>query len=118
MAEHIEIKAMLTDCRLSNTDRLPLLPARSFCPPELLKGMQTACPKCKTIVRAIGSEWSILNGSCPELSGTKWDGKPEYCPVLTAVASPDVILPGAVIRAAVQDEINSSRVVNMSDSKL
>ena len=48
--------------------------------------MQTRCPKCTTIVRSIGPEWEILNGACPELSGTKWHSKPEYCPTLSRVA--------------------------------
>ena len=80
----------------------------------VIKAMQTACPKCKTIVRVNGSDWLILNGSCPELVGTKWEGKPEFCPLLTVVASPDVTLPGAAVRAVVQDAIDSSRVVKMS----
>ena len=28
------------------------------------------------------ADWEILNGACPELSGTKWENKPEYCPTL------------------------------------
>ena len=118
IAELIEIEAMLTDDRLIDAGSFVTLLARQFCPPKLFTGMQTACPKCKTIVRVTGPEWSILNGSCPELIGTKWHGKPECCPVLTVVASPDVVLPGAAIRAAVQDEINSSKVVSLSEQKL
>src|ERR1700710_1216797 len=60
--------------------------------------MQTGCPKCKTMVRANGQEWQILNASCAELAGTRWDRRPEYCPVLTVVAEPDVTLPGAAMR--------------------
>ena len=75
--------------------------------------MQTGCPKCKTIVRASGQEWQILNGECPELAGTRWDGKPEYCPVLSFVAEPDVSLPGAADRSAIQMEIDRLRVVKV-----
>ena len=77
--------------------------------------MQTGCPKCKTMVRTDGHGWKILNGSCPELVGTQWDGKPEYCPILTVVAEPDIDLPGTSIRAAVQAEIGFSRVVNVRE---
>lgn len=73
--------------------------------------MQTGCPKCKTMVRINGQEWTILNGACPELVGTQWDGKPEYCPILTVVAEPDGNLPGTAIRASVQAEINRIKVV-------
>jgi hypothetical protein len=60
--------------------------------------MQTRCPKCTTIVKANATDWAIINGACPELSGTEWENKPEflprfrtsfslksYCPVLPAV---------------------------------
>jgi len=32
-------------------------------------------------------------------------GKPEYCPVLSVVVEPDVILPGVAIRAEVLAEV-------------
>ena len=75
--------------------------------------MQTGCPKCKTIVRTNGQEWEILNGTCLELAGTQWDGKPEYCPVLTVVAEPDVLLPGATMRASIQAEIDRVKVIKV-----
>ena len=75
--------------------------------------MQTGCPKCKTIVRTDGVAWTILNGSCPELAGTPWEGKPEYCPVLSMVAEPDVTLPGLGHRAQVQAEIDRARVLKV-----
>lgn len=71
--------------------------------------MQTGCPKCRTIVRANHGEWKILNAGCPELAGTQWAGKPEYCPVLTIIAEPDVTLPGVAIRATVQSQIERIR---------
>jgi hypothetical protein len=69
------------------------------------------------MVRTNGQEWKILNGSCPELAGTQWDGKPEYCPILTVVAEPDVDLPGTAIRASVQTEIDSKRNAESQDGK-
>ena len=62
------------------------------------------------MVRTDGQEWQILNGSCPELAGTQWDGKPEYCPLLTVVAEPDVTLPGAAMRRTVRSEIDRIKV--------
>jgi len=73
--------------------------------------MQTRCPKCKTIVRLKHPHWQILNGSCPELSGTQWANEPEWCPTLSQVAEPDVTLPGTANRAAVLAEIERVRVV-------
>ena len=65
------------------------------------------------MVRANGLQWTILNSSCLELAGTQWDGKPQYCPVLTVVAEPDVALPGVTNRAAVLAEIERLRVVQV-----
>ena len=79
--------------------------------------MQTACPKCKSIVRTDGKSWTILNGACPDLAKTQWDSRPEFCPTLSQVAGPDVILPGFDMRSAVQAEIDGSRVVNMTGSQ-
>ena len=62
-------------------------------------------------MRAAGREWKILNRSCPELVGTQWNGKPEYCPVLSIVAEPDVVLPGVANRADVQAEIDRAEVL-------
>jgi len=71
--------------------------------------MQTRCPKCTTIVRSNGTEWKILNGGCPELSGTRWKDNPEFCPTISRVVEPDVALPGITYREAVQDEIERAR---------
>jgi hypothetical protein len=68
--------------------------------------MQTACPKCATIVKSTEAKWEILNGSCPELAGTQWSGKPEYCPILSLVVEPDIVLPGVANRAEVEAEID------------
>ena len=72
--------------------------------------MQTCCPKCSTMVKSAGPEWEIINGSCPELDGTQWIGKPEYCPILSVVVEPDVVLPGVAARTNVQAEIERVRV--------
>jgi hypothetical protein len=40
------------------------------------------------------------------LSGTQWSNKPEFCPTLSQVAEPDITLPGAWNRVAVQAEID------------
>jgi hypothetical protein len=66
--------------------------------------MQTRCPKCTTIVKSKGSDWQILNGACPELSGTEWESNPEFCPTLSQVVEPEVVLPGILNRAEVQKE--------------
>jgi hypothetical protein len=40
--------------------------------------MQTRCPKCSTVVKSADpNQWEIINGACPELSGTQWSNKPE-----------------------------------------
>lgn len=72
--------------------------------------LQTCCPKCSTIVKSNGTEWEILNSSCPALVGTQWNGSPEYCPVLSVVVEPDVVLPGVAARATVQAQIDRVRV--------
>ena len=69
--------------------------------------MQTRCPKCTTIVRSKGGVWEILNGACLELSGTEWKDKPEFCPTLSHVVEPEVVLPGITCRATVQEAIDS-----------
>jgi hypothetical protein len=61
------------------------------------------------MVKSTGTQWEIINGSCPDLSGTQWNNKPEYCPTLSQVAEPDVTLPGASNRVAVQAEIDRIR---------
>ena len=69
--------------------------------------MQTRCPKCTTMVRSKnGTDWKILNGSCLYLLGTQWAPKPEFCPTLSHLAEPDVVLPGVESRTAVKAEIN------------
>jgi hypothetical protein len=75
--------------------------------------MQTRCPKCTTIVKANGTVWAIINGACPELSGTEWENKPEFCPTLSHVVQPEIVLPGIASRAAVQEEIERVRVVKV-----
>ena len=72
--------------------------------------MQTRCPKCTTIVRSTGTSWEILYGDCPELSGTKWKNNPEFCPTISRIVKPDVVLPGVTSRAAVQEEIERARI--------
>ena len=73
--------------------------------------MQTACPKCSTMVRSLGAIWEILNPSCPELSGTKWGNKPEFCPILSKVVEPDVVLPGVENRSIILAAIARGKVV-------
>jgi hypothetical protein len=75
--------------------------------------MQTRCPKCTTIAKANGTDWAILNGACSELSGTEWENKPEFCPTLSHVVQPEIVLPGIASRAAVQEEIERVRVVKV-----
>jgi hypothetical protein len=72
--------------------------------------MQTRCPKCTAIVRSNGTKWEILNGACSELSGTEWKNNPEFCPTLSQVVEPDVVLPGIVSRAAIQQQIERVRI--------
>jgi len=57
------------------------------------------------MVRSNGLDWEILNGACPELLGTQWKNNPEFCPTLSQVAEPDIVLPGVASRATVQAEI-------------
>jgi hypothetical protein len=71
--------------------------------------MQTRCPKCTIIVKSIGAQWIIINGPCLELSGTQWSDRPEFCPILSQVVEPDVTLPGAWNRVAIQAEIDRMR---------
>jgi hypothetical protein len=73
--------------------------------------MQTRCPRCTTIVKSNGKDWEILNGACSELSGTKWRDNPEFCPTLSHVVEPEVVLPGITSRASVQEEIERLRIV-------
>jgi hypothetical protein len=75
--------------------------------------MQTRCPKCTTIVKSTGANWEILNGDCSELSATQWKSNPEFCPTLSQVVEPEVILPGAVNRAAVQKEMERIRILKI-----
>lgn len=72
--------------------------------------MQTRCPNCSTIVRTLeGEDWVVLGGPCPELSGTRWADKAEFCPTLSQVTRPDVVLPGVTERQAVLTEIQHVR---------
>lgn len=65
------------------------------------------------MVKSDGRTWEILNGACPELAGTSWNGKPEYCPVLSVVAEPDVVLPGVANRADVEAEVERVKVAGV-----
>jgi hypothetical protein len=73
--------------------------------------MQTRCPKCSTTVRSNGKDWEILNSACSELAGTEWKDNPEFCPTLSHVVEPDVLLPGITSRALVQEKIERLRIV-------
>lgn len=72
--------------------------------------MQTCCPNCSTIVKSKGDHWELINSSCVELVGTEWNGKPEYCPLLSVVVEPEVTLPGVAVRVRVQAEIDRVKV--------
>ena len=87
--------------------------ARPYSSDQGASAMQTRCPKCTTIVKANGTDWAIINGACPELSGTEWENKPEFCPTLSHVVQPEIVLPGIANRAAVQEEIERVRVVKV-----
>ena len=63
------------------------------------------------MVKAAGGDWEIINGFCPELAGTQWDGMPEFCPLLSVVVEPDVVLPGVAVRTVVQAEIDHAKVL-------
>lgn len=67
--------------------------------------MQTKCPKCTTAVRSDGPDWEIIGGPCIELAGTYYLQHAEFCPILSKVAEPDVLLPGATDRVKVEAEI-------------
>ena len=69
--------------------------------------MQTKCPKCSTTVRTDGAHWEINGGPCIELSGTKWSNRAEFCPTLSLVAEPDVVLPGASDRVVVEEQVGA-----------
>jgi hypothetical protein len=65
------------------------------------------------MVRSNGTDWEILNGACPELSETQWKNNPEFCPTLSHVAEPEVVLPGVASRATVRTEIERARIVKV-----
>jgi hypothetical protein len=67
--------------------------------------MQTKCPNCSTAVKSHAGGWEIIGGPCLELAGTHWMRHPEFCPTLSGVAEPDVLLPGATERNDVEAEI-------------
>ena len=75
--------------------------------------MQTRCPRCKTVVRATGTDWIIINPDCSELSETKWGDQPEFCPILAQVVEPDIALPGLANRSVVQIEIDRVKATRM-----
>jgi hypothetical protein len=62
------------------------------------------------MVRSNGTDWEILNDACPELSGTQWKNNPEFCPTLSQVAEPDIVLPGVASRTTVHAEIERIRI--------
>jgi hypothetical protein len=78
-----------------------------------IRRMQTRCPNCTIMVKSTGSQWIIINGPCPELAGTQWSGRPEFCPTLSQVLEPDVTLPGAWNRVVIQAEIDRIRVLGV-----
>ena len=61
-------------------------------------------------MKSTGTDWEIINSSCPALIGTPWSGQPEYCPVLSVVVEPDVVLPGVAVRTTVQAQIDRIKV--------
>jgi hypothetical protein len=73
--------------------------------------MQTKCPNCSTTVKSSGDAWEIIGGPCLELAGTYWMKHAEFCPTLSKIAQPDVLLPGITDRLKVQNEIVRLRVV-------
>jgi hypothetical protein len=77
--------------------------------------MQTKCPKCSTAVKSNGSDWEIIGGPCVELAGTHWLLYAEYCPTLSKIAEPDVLLPGATDRIKVEAEIIRVQFPNAPD---
>jgi hypothetical protein len=64
-----------------------------------------------SVILTYSKDWEILNGACSELSGTKWKDNPEFCPTLSHVVEPEVLLPGITSRASVQEEIERLRIV-------
>jgi hypothetical protein len=76
--------------------------------------MQTKCPKCSTAVKSNGPDWEIIGGPCVELAGTHWLLYAEYCPTLSKIAEPDVLLPGATDRVKVEAEIIRVQFPNAS----
>lgn len=59
--------------------------------PQLVMYMQT---RCTSIAKTgDGVVWTIINGGCLELVGTRLVDNPEFCPILSYVVQPEVILP-------------------------
>jgi hypothetical protein len=77
--------------------------------------------KCKHVVQnvrrpsgqKIGTDWQIINAGCLELSGTQWASRPEFCPTMSHVAEPEVVLPGVASRDAVHAEIDLIKIVKV-----
>jgi hypothetical protein len=65
------------------------------------------------MVRSNGTDWEILNGACPELLGTQWTHNTEFCPTLSHVVQPEIVLPGVTSGATVQEEIERVRIVKV-----
>ena len=78
-----------------------------------IRKMQTGCPKCKTMVRSNGSNWEILRGPCLDLAGTTWENRAEFCPTLSHVAEPDVVLPDVNSRLEVIAEIERNKLAKL-----
>ena len=58
------------------------------------------------------NQWEIISGACPELSGTQWSNKPEFCPTLSQVAEPDSAVMDALAAHTVMSKqaLDSERV--------
>jgi hypothetical protein len=78
--------------------------------------MQTRCPKCDSIVQSSEGKWLIMNAGCTDLVHTRWRDHPEYCPTLSHVVEPEVILPGVTARSAVLAEITRGSSNPQSDA--
>jgi hypothetical protein len=76
--------------------------------------MQTKCPNCSTAVKSTGESWEIIGGPCLELAGTYYLCSAEYCPTLSKIVEPDVILPGTPHRPKVEAEVIRMQIARPS----
>jgi hypothetical protein len=68
--------------------------------------MQTKCPNCSTTIKSDGPHtWEIIGGPCVALAGTHWMNNAEFCPTLSKIAEPDVLLPGSTEHTEIEAEI-------------